>query len=67
MGCSNVKFIVNNIRGIKDSVKGIKIVDYLKNKVDFNGVLFLQEMHSCEKDKSGMMILKKHYSFHMEQ
>ena len=69
MGFNNIKFISNKVRGIKNSDKRIKIFEYLKNKVDSNGVVFLQETHSCEKDKkkSGMVNLKEHYSFRMEQ
>ena len=68
MGCNNIKFISHNVRGIKNSDKRIKIFEYLKNKVDSNGVLFLQETHSCEKDKkSGITILQKHCSFRMKQ
>ena len=51
MGCNNIKFILNNISEIKNSDKRIKIFEYLKNKVDFNGVVFLKETHSCLKDK----------------
>ena len=45
MGYNNIKFISNNVRGTKISGKWIKILEYLKNKFDSNGVLFLQEMH----------------------
>ena len=51
MGFNNIKFISNKVRGIKNSDKRIKIFEYLKNKVVSNGVVFLQETHSCEKDK----------------
>ena len=51
MGCNNIKFISDNFRGIKNSDKRIKIFQYLKNKVDSNGVVFLQEVHFCEKDE----------------
>lgn len=50
MGC-NIKFISNNVRGIKNSGKRINTFDQLKNKVGFNGFLFLQQTNSCEKDK----------------
>ena len=51
MGFNNIKFISNNVRAIKNSDKRIKIFEYLKKKVNSNGVLFLQEKHSCEKDE----------------
>ena len=38
MGCSNMKCITNNVRGIKNSDKSIKIFEYLKNKFNSNGV-----------------------------
>ena len=50
MGCNKLKSILNNIREIKNSDKRIKIFEYLKNKADSNGVVFLQETHSCEKE-----------------
>ena len=51
MGCNNIKFVSNNVRGIKNSDKRIKIFEYLKNNADYNRVLFLQEPNSWEKDK----------------
>ena len=51
MGCNNIKFISNNAQWIKNSDKRIKILEYLKNKVDSNRVLFFQETHSYEKDE----------------
>ena len=68
MGCNNIKFISNNVRGIKNSDKRIKVFEYLKNKVDSNGMLFFQETHSCEKDeKKWNDNLKEHYSYRMEK
>ena len=57
LGCNNIKFIANNVWGMKNSDKRIKIFEYLKNKVDSNRVVFLQEMHSCEKDKKLELLL----------
>ena len=51
MGCNNIQFISNNVQGIKNWDKRIKIFENLKSKVDSNEVLFLQETHSCEKDE----------------
>ena len=51
MRCNNIKFISNNVRGIKNSGKIIKIFKYPKNKIISNGVVLLQETHSYEKDK----------------
>ena len=46
MGCNNIKFVSNNVQGIKNSDKRIKIFEYLKNNADYNRVLFLQEPNS---------------------
>ena len=54
MDFNNIKFILNNVRGIKNSEKRMKIFEFLKNKVDSNGMLFLQETKSCEKDKKNV-------------
>ena len=69
MDFNNIKFILNNVRGIKNSEKRMKIFEFLKNKVDSNGMLFLQETKSCEKDKKkrGMVIFNEYYSLRMEQ
>ena len=41
---------------------------YLKNEISSNGVVFLQETLSCEKDKKSVItILKEHCSFRTEQ
>ena len=42
MGCKIIKFISDNVRAINNSHTHVKIFDYLENKVDFNGVLFLK-------------------------
>ena len=50
--CNNIKFIPSTVWGIKKSSKRVKIFEYLKNKVGSNGVLYLQETHSREKDEN---------------
>ena len=45
-----LKFISNNVKGLQNSLKRIKIFEYLKNSVGSNGFLFLQETHSSLAD-----------------
>ena len=46
MNSHNLKFISNNVKGIQEPEKGIKIFEYLKNSSSPNGFIFLQETHS---------------------
>ena len=48
---SEITFISNNVKGIQNSVKRIKLFEYLKSYVTGNGFIFLQETHSCIKDE----------------
>ena len=48
---SNFNFISNNVKGIKDSEKRLKLFEYLSNHINDNGFVFLQETHSLLKDK----------------
>ena len=41
-----LQFISNNVKGLQNSLKRIKIFEYLKNNLHSNGFLFLQETHS---------------------
>ena len=62
MGCTNIQFISNNVQVIKNSDKRIDIFEYLKNKVNSRGVLFLQKTNSYEKDeKSWITALNSSY------
>ena len=44
------QFISNNVKGLQNSLKRIKIFEYLKNNLGSNGFLFLQETHSSLAD-----------------
>ena len=44
-------FISNNVKGLQNSLKRIKIFEYLKKKLGSNGFLLLQETHSSLPDK----------------
>ena len=47
----NYNFISNNIKGIKASEKQLKLFEYLKNNINNNGFIFLQEAHSLPNDE----------------
>ena len=48
-----LQFISNNVKGLQNSLKRIKIFEYLKNSLGPSGFLFLQETHSCLADEKG--------------
>ena len=48
---SNYNFISNNVKGINASEKRLKLFEYLKNNINNNGFLFLQETHSSLKEE----------------
>ena len=45
---SKLKFLSNNVNGLKSSKKRIKMFEYFRDKVSKNGIIFLQEKHSTE-------------------
>ena len=47
----NILFISNNVKGLQNKTKRIKIFEYLKNNSLPNGVIFMQETHSCINDE----------------
>ena len=47
----NYNFISNNVKGIKASEKWLKLFEYLKNNINDNGFIFLQETHSLSNDE----------------
>ena len=47
----NYKFISNKVKGIKASEKPLKLFEYLKNSINRNGFIFLQETHSLSNDE----------------
>ena len=51
MNSDNLKFISNNVKGIQNSEKRIKISEHLKNSITPNGFIFLQKTHSSVDDK----------------
>ena len=47
----NYNFILNNVKGIKVSEKRLKFFEYLRNRINNNGFIFLQEIHSSSNDE----------------
>ena len=47
----NYNFISNNVKGIKASEKRLKLFEYLKNNINNNGFIFLQETHLLSNDE----------------
>ena len=47
----NYNFISNNVKGIKASENLLKLFEYLKNNINDNGFIFLQETHSLSNDE----------------
>ena len=45
-------FITNNIKGTQNNSKRLSVVEYFKNKLGNNGILFLQETHSTFNDEN---------------
>ena len=48
---TDINFISNNVKGFQNSLKRLKIFNYLKENLSYNGFLFLQETHSSSKDE----------------
>ena len=48
---NKLNFLSYNANGLGLSKKRIKVFEYLKKKISYNGIIFLQETHSSE-DKS---------------
>ena len=46
-----INFIQNNVIGIQNSLKRLKVFNSLKENMSCNGVLFLQETHCSSKDE----------------
>ena len=44
-------FISNNVKGRQNSVKWIKLFEYLKQNLSSNGFLFLEETYSSFADE----------------
>ena len=51
MANHKLNFVFNNVKGLQNSNKRIKIFEYLKNKVTSDCFIFLQETHSNKDSK----------------
>ena len=51
---NSVSFITNNVKGMQSSKKRLKLMQYFKDKIGSNGVLFLQETHSDQQSRTKM-------------
>ena len=47
MNKNNCCFISSNVKGIKSSGTRMKVFEYLKQKINQNGFIFMQETNSC--------------------
>ena len=52
MANSKLCFVTNKVKGLQSSKKRLKLIEYLKNKLESNGVLFLQETHPISNDEN---------------
>ena len=48
---NSLHIITNNIKGMQNKNKRLSIIEYFKNKIGKNGILFLQETHSTISDE----------------
>ena len=48
---TNYNFVSNNIKGIQVSKKRLKLFEYLKSNINFNGFILFQETHSSLNDE----------------
>ena len=44
----NLRFLSNNVNGLRSSKKRVKVFEYFKGQIVNNGIIFLQETHSSE-------------------
>ena len=52
MNSNQINMISNNVNGIQSTKKRIKMIQYFKNKLLPQGILFLQETHSTESNEA---------------
>ena len=45
-------FMTNSIKGIQNNSKRLSVIEFFRNKLCNNGILFLQETHSTFNDKN---------------
>ena len=52
MNSDQISMISNNVNGIQSTKKRLKMIQYFKNKLLPQGILFLQETHSTESNEA---------------
>ena len=52
MNSNQINMISNNVNGIQSTKNRIKMIQYFKNKLLLQGILFLQETHSTESNEA---------------
>ena len=52
MNSNQINMISNNVNGIQSTKKRAKMIQYFKNKLLPQGILFLQETHSTESNEA---------------
>ena len=63
---TNYNFISNNVKGIQASKKRLKLSEYLKQNINFNGFISFQETRSSLNDENnGKMYLMILFFSHM--
>ena len=64
---NNLTFLTNNVKGLQSSKKRIKLIEYFKSKLKYNGFLFYKKHTQPLRTKiHGSMILMDRFSFLME-
>ena len=48
---NNLTFLTNNIQGLQSSKERVKLIEYVRSKLNHNGFLFLQKTHSTIKNE----------------
>ena len=48
---TNYNFISNNVKGMQASKRRLKLFEYLKQNINFNGFILFQETHSSLNDE----------------
>ena len=51
MMSEKISFVSNNVKGLQNKEKRIKLFEYLKNNISSNGFIFLQETYSHHNDE----------------
>ena len=48
---NSLHIIINNMKRMQNKNKRLSFIEYFKNKIGKNGILFLQETHSTISDE----------------